>query len=184
MRYNSRPAPPAAGVTTLAALTDVSITGAANFDMLYFDYASSKWVNSPVTLASGLIQDVAISDGTDGDILRYDGSDEIFKNGPIVGLQNQEAIVHIRSTSGWETFGNANLANRAGLVQITHNIAGNWNVGCRSIGQTINGVFTIAIGVPYYFWIMFDGSGNAEFISNNTTGTWTIYTTGLGPSQP
>ena len=84
------------GSSTLAGLSDVSLSSLANNQMLVYDNSASKWKNQnqpsiPDGL-SDLTDDVAISTPSDGQVLQYDGANSKWKNQTFSGGHQMIAV--------------------------------------------------------------------------------------------
>ena len=74
------------GITELEELSDVNLTDLADGQILKYDSASGKWINSSeaeVRTQLSLLEDVDIDDTSleDGQVLKYNGTSEKWENG-------------------------------------------------------------------------------------------------------
>jgi len=91
----------AAATTELSALTDVNLTNLANGQILKYDSATGKWVNTSeaeVRTQLSLLEDVDIDDETleDGQVLKYNATTEKWENGEggdVLGYNETLAIL-------------------------------------------------------------------------------------------
>ena len=67
---------PASGSSSLADLTDTTITTPADGEVLVYDSTAGKWVNDEIETATSLseLTDTTISSPSDGQVLAYDGT--------------------------------------------------------------------------------------------------------------
>ena len=122
----------------LSTLTDINLTNLANGQILKYDSATGKWVNTSeaeVRTQLSLLEDVDIDDETlaDGDALRYNGTTEKWENGPagdvldydetleVLGDPAEEFEPHYyRKTIVWD--GNGSTAPKAQDVNYLEDI--------------------------------------------------------------
>ena len=116
------------GSSTLAGLTDVSLTSLANNQMLVYDNSASKWKNQnqpsiPDGL-SDLTDDVAISTPSDGQVLQYDGANSKWKNQTFSGGHQMIAVTDDINTIKALANGNDNYVINAYTAKRWSNVDG------------------------------------------------------------
>lgn len=96
--------------TTVANLTDTTITSAANGDVLSYD--GSKWINTPSTSSSlSGLSDTAITTPADGDVLVYDSVSTKWENSDQLSTLDSTVTTHVGSTSNPHSTSVSNLTD-------------------------------------------------------------------------
>lgn len=96
--------------TTVANLTDTTITSATNGDVLSYD--GSKWINSPSTSSSlSGLSDTAITTPTDGDVLVYDSVSTKWENSDQLSTLDSTVSSHVANTSNPHSTNISNLTD-------------------------------------------------------------------------
>lgn len=96
--------------TTVANLTDTTITSATNGDVLSYD--GSKWVNSPSTSSSlSGLSDTAITTPANGDTLVYDSVSTKWENSNELSTVSSTVSSHVSNTSNPHSTNVSNLTD-------------------------------------------------------------------------
>lgn len=182
MRYSSRQAPATGGATKLSELTDCTIATPANFQFLMYDGTTNKWINTPLRLDTGQVEDVLIDTASNNQSLNFDSDIEFWTNRDIMSLQSQFGTSSVLSGSGsWDQIGSLGFKNSFVLLTATHSSNLATNIAARSIGQNSVGAVTLAKNAFISFLLMANDDGLVEVQSNNTTDPITFLFTGFGP---
>lgn len=110
-------------LTTVAKLTDVSISSASNNDTLLYDSNDSEWKNKPNSVDN--LSNVTITSVTSGDVLTYDGSGWI--NSPASG---GSVDLGYKNISGWglvesKSYASINI-NTSNWLKVTGSVGYNY----------------------------------------------------------
>ena len=154
------------GITELEELSDVNLTDLADGQILKYDSASGKWVNTSeaeVRTQLSLLEDVDIDDTSleDGQVLKYNGTSEKWENGEGGDVLGYDETLDILGLPP-----NPIYRFRELIPEMTSNTTPSGVASAKSTNTTSG----------YEAYRAFDGNGSTRWTSLiNTTDQWIQY---------